>query len=208
LIKHYFGILLEFIFQAWIGALSSSLDLLCSSPASFLTDVIGPRKMAMIGGTLISTGLILSGFVRSLKLYFLTLSLLPAIGSAAVRSAVCAIIPNYFVKRLGLATGIVYSIASVITVTSPFLVAYLLEALGVQKTFLIMGSYYITIIVLATSFKSVLPRKKLTNFKEILKDSTKIGILKNPNYLCWIISSMFAYYGATFLLLAVVCFHF
>jgi hypothetical protein len=82
-----------------------ALEYLCAAPASFLVDVTGPRMMAMVGGALMSLGYISSGFVGSLKWYYLTLGILIPIGRAMTKNSVIAIIPHYFVKRLGLATG-------------------------------------------------------------------------------------------------------
>lgn len=152
--------------------------------------------MSLIGAIFIIASAFASSFVTDIRLYILTISIMSSIGDALVNAAVYAIIPHYFDKKLGFATGIMNSGSSVVTVVSPFLAAYLLKGSGLRRYFQISALFYILLLPGSWLFRPKLRKAKYDSTVKQLRESFQISILKNSKFIVFIISTAFWEYGS------------
>lgn len=74
-----------------------------------LADTWGPRNVVIVGATLYVTGLVLASFCTELWMLFLTQGLIKGIGGGMFYMPPLALVPQYFARRRGLATGLMVS---------------------------------------------------------------------------------------------------
>ncbi len=208
-----------FIFnKGWVGSSYFSIEYFCALPAALFVDFLGPRYVSLTCAVFIIAGTLLSTLVNKILLYILTVSVLSAFGEvcisfkkrfhskrkkfvlsvlkALVNAAYYAILPHYFNKRLGLATGLMNCGSSIITTVSPFLAAYLLKEFGLKRYFLVTGCICMILLPISLVYRPVLPQEKFKSAKVRFKDSFKIEILKNPRFILWVVSTAFWQYGS------------
>jgi MFS family permease len=152
--------------------------------------------ISLIGALLVTLGSFTSMYVNNMKMYIITIGILSSIGNACVNAAIYAILPHYFDKNLGLATGIMNSGSSIITTISPFLAAYLLKQYSLRVFFQMSGFIFLLLFPFSLFYKPLLPKVRYETTKEKLKESFQIDILKNPKFICWIVSTAIWEYGS------------
>ncbi|KAJ7659859.1 major facilitator superfamily domain-containing protein [Mycena rosella] len=107
---------------------------------------LGARRTALLGVSLMGLGQILSGFATlNIAALFVTAGAITGIGTSLCFMVVSVIPAQYFSKRRGLATGIVYAGGGLGGAVTSFAMDGLIRALGPPWTFRIIG-----IITLAT----------------------------------------------------------
>ncbi len=116
--------------------------------AGSLQDKIGPRKVVTLGAIFTGAGLILSGFIQSVPLLILTFGVLAGGGIGFAYASVTPPALKWFhPSKKGMVTGIVVSGMGLASLYIAPLTTFLLEKVGVSKTFLILGLF---ILVVAT----------------------------------------------------------
>ncbi|KAJ1080237.1 hypothetical protein NDU88_000457 [Pleurodeles waltl] len=92
---------------SWIASISIAVLQFASPVSSALSMQYGARAVVMTGGVLVFLGTLLASFGNSLVHLYLTLGVLAGFGWASVYSPTMATIPKYFIRRRGLALGLV-----------------------------------------------------------------------------------------------------
>ncbi|KAI5478074.1 hypothetical protein MNV49_005439 [Pseudohyphozyma bogoriensis] len=117
-------------------------------PAHYIIERIGPRNAVLVGGGMISFGQIASGWsTRSVAGLFVLQGLVVGTGCALCFMAVGPLPSRYFIRRRGLASGLVYSGAGIGGAAFSVLTQKLLDEFGIAWTFRILGFMAIGIFV-------------------------------------------------------------
>lgn len=123
-------------------------------PAGRAQDRIGPRKVAIFGGIVLSLGLILASFIEHfgnpLWLYF-TYGLIAGTGTGLAYACTIPVARKWFPDRAGLAVGLVIAGSGMSALLFAPLQSYLIEVQGLPMTFVIVGTIVLIVSVLAAS---------------------------------------------------------
>ncbi|HEY7419571.1 MAG TPA: OFA family MFS transporter [Ktedonobacteraceae bacterium] len=112
----------------------------------------GPRVVATVGGLLYGIGIILAGFAPSLFVLYLTYGIISGIGIGLGYIVPLAMLIKWFPDRRGFITGLaVAGFGLGALITSP-VAAALIQANGVQTTFIMLGIVYLIVVVVAAQF--------------------------------------------------------
>lgn len=107
-------------------------------------DKIGPRYVAMLGGIMLGIGLIASGMTKSPSVMVFTFGVIGACGIGLGYSATTPCAIKWFESsKRGLISGIVVAGVGLAPVYIAPLTNYLIEAYGIQPTFIILGIFAI-----------------------------------------------------------------
>lgn len=181
-----------------------------------MTDRLGCRATALIGGSIASTGLFLSSFVKQIEWLYLTYGVLIGGGFSIAYTPSLVILGHYFKKRIGLANGIVATGSAIFTIALPFLIQFILDTSGLKLTLRYMTSVTLVMTVGALVFKpqfekdvtvvineegkkvrkksSVHRRQSVFNKVNPFKNVSP-GIWKNKKYRIWAIGVPLALFG-------------
>lgn len=116
-------------------------------PAGRLQDRIGPRWVATLGGLLVGLGMILASLTQSSLGVTLAFGVLAGVGIGfGYASATPPAVKWFSPARTGLIAGIVVSGFGLASVYTAPLSMWLIAAVGVQQTFLILGIAFLVIV--------------------------------------------------------------
>lgn len=110
-----------------------------SSYSGRLTDRLGPRWVIALGGCFLGGGMILVGLMRAPWQFYLAYGLIAGIGMSAAYVPCNVIVVKWFMRRRGLAAGIVGSGASLGIAGFPPLSEALIARFGWRTTYLVFG---------------------------------------------------------------------
>ena len=112
-----------------------------SAPVTgWITDIYGPRRVALFGVSLFGLGLILMSFINSLWAFCVVWGFIAAIGVGAGSGLpMDTAISNWFVKKRGMATSIKWVLSGLSGVITLSIVAWLIDTQGWRMTFVIGG---------------------------------------------------------------------
>ena len=133
----------------------------------FLAQRNGMRTTQLIGGMVLSLGILTTSMVNSVNLMFLTYGTLVGVGSALVYSPAFAAIPEYFAKYVSIATGIGSSGMTLGLIFFSFTLPILLPEIGWRKTLLGVAAIgpLISVCGLAFSTPTVEPTGEVSSEK-------------------------------------------
>lgn len=184
--------------------------------SSLMTDRLGCRATALIGGSIASVGLFCSSFVNRIEWLYLTYGLFIGGGFSIGYTPSLVILGHYFKKRIGLANGIVATGSSIFTIALPFLIQYILDEFGLKLTLRYMTVITIVMTLGALVFtpllekevkeiidekgvkvkkKSVVHRKQSVFNKVSPFKNVSPGIWKNKRYRIWAVGVPLALFG-------------
>jgi MFS family permease len=124
-----------------------------------LTDRIGPRRALSLGAFFIGIGLVLCSQINSIwHLYFFYV--IASLGSGVTVSLPNATVQKWFVKKRGLALGLVTAGVGAGTLLLAPLTQYLITSLGWRTSYIILGVCYWAILTLAAMAMVDQPGKK------------------------------------------------
>ena len=129
--------------------------------AGGLADRFGPRLVIPLGAVIMGSGVALSSLARTTWHFYLLYGVIVAVGvSIAGWTPLAAMISNWFVKRRGLAFGILAA-AFGASLPSAYVAQLLISSFGWRDAYVIIGLVSIAIIVpLATLFLRRSPQEK------------------------------------------------
>jgi MCP family monocarboxylic acid transporter-like MFS transporter 10 len=153
------------------------------------------KKVGIAGGLVSCVGLLLSAFIKNMKLYFLTFGLVLGIGQALSVSAFLSILPHYFKKRLGLANGLMTFGGALITIGLPFLVELCLEELGLAYAFYLLACLAFTTALCGFTFIQRLPENKPYKYYKRVQNSFQFKIFKMKSFIIWVIAGFIGFFG-------------
>ena len=161
--------------------------------AGKLQDKFGPRLLAIIGGLLYGSGLMLSSTASTLAQLYIYFGIIAGTGVGFVYICALSTCVKWFPERKGLISGVVLGAFGLGSFIFSPLVQYLIELAGVSTAFFYLGLVYLTLILTGSMFlvvpeKAALPAHDTTH-KPITKthvDYTTGEMLKTKNfYLIW-----------------------
>ena len=104
-------------------------------------DTKGPRIVVTIGSILMGSGIILSGFFTTPKMLVLTMGVIAGMGVGMITVASSPPVVKWFPKsKKGLVTGIVVAGAGLSAILYSPIASYFIQTVGLNKTFMIIGS--------------------------------------------------------------------
>jgi MFS family permease len=107
--------------------------------AGSLGDRYGSRRLLLVAAIMYATSMILLGFVRELWHFFLFFGVMLSLTQSLAMVPLMAAVSGWFRRHLGLGTGILWAAGGIgMAVLAP-LMGYLIDALGWQGTFVIIG---------------------------------------------------------------------
>jgi len=132
-----------------------------------LTDAYGPKVPLAIGGTLVGLGLILSGHIKMLLHFYLFYGFLASMGVGAIFIPTYSTVIRWFIKRRGLALGLVAVGAGLGALLIPPFCERLIALYGWRETFMVCGGLsWAVMLVGVLIFKNP--------SKEVLKEHVEI----------------------------------
>ena len=188
-----------------------------SPVTSRLSERYGVRQVILLGGILMSVGLLLTSFAADILFMYLTYGILLGIGTSLCATMALIVTADYFEKHLSLATGIAASGGSIGTLALAPTLQVLVDSYGWRVTFRIMA---IGGFVLALTGLIYEPRSR---GRIVLEDpwgaSTQkprhlplfdLSVLKNHAFVIWIAALTTAgvgYYLPHFFLVIIFLFY-
>ncbi|KAG1437431.1 hypothetical protein G6F56_013108 [Rhizopus delemar] len=115
---------------SFVGTLGMSFCGLMGPVTPILISLVGARWLLFLSTLLLSAGLILSSFAQQVWQLYITQSIMHGIGAALLYIVSMSISPQWFVKRRGLAMGIMVSGSGLGGLIMPFVMTHLNESLG------------------------------------------------------------------------------
>jgi len=124
-----------------------------------LSDKYGPRILVTLSGLLSGLGFLLMSQINSLWQVYLIWGFLIGVGDGCHFIPVTSTIPRWFVKRRGIALGIVFTGLALGAIISPPLAQWLISAYGWQQSFFILGLIIFIIIIPIAQFMKHSPQR-------------------------------------------------
>lgn len=192
---------------AFVGSLAIGTTFFLSSFVGVLSDKIGLRTTAVIGGVIATFGMGLSAvFNHSVEGLYFTYGILFGTGSSLAYTPSLTILGHYFKKHMGFANGVVTAGSSVFTIALSFMNPYILEHENGLTHCLSMFTVMTSVLILcALCFKPLIPPSVEVERGE--EGSSKIWSLvekvihldnwRNKRYVIWALaipSALFGYF--------------
>lgn len=117
----------------------------------------GPRNVVWLGGILFAAGLILTSFISSLGMLYVTYGLFCGFGIAFAYGITIGNTVRFFPDKRGLIAGISTAAYGAGSIIFPPIMQKLIAASGVMATFRILGVFYGIVIIIAAWFISEPP---------------------------------------------------
>ncbi|CAG5027966.1 unnamed protein product [Parnassius apollo] len=185
-----------------VGALTMGTTFFLSPLSGVLTGFLGLRSTAVLGGSIATTGLLLSSFVVDhVDALCFTYGVMYGLGASLAYTPSLAILGHYFKKYLGLVNGIVTIGSSVFTVIMPPLMEFMIRNYGLHWMFRLLAVFTVGIALCGLLFKPTplmiiqKPLRKDSSFKTLLKSIIDVQIWKNKKYRLWALSMPLALFG-------------
>ncbi|ORZ00824.1 major facilitator superfamily domain-containing protein [Syncephalastrum racemosum] len=159
--------------------------------AQALASRFGYTPVIILGVFLMTLGFEMAGFTSQIWHLYLTQGLLFGMGEGLLFVIAMGLVPQWFTRRRGLATGLTACGSGLGGLVFPFVVSPINNTLGVNWTyrilgFLMLGLNIITIIVVKPKY----PQPKESHEKQPVRKVFDFEIFKNANYLLWMLASV------------------
>lgn len=155
-ISFSFGLLyIEFLHEfeasksatAWIGSLFMAVPLLTGPIMSTFVDRYGCRSMTMIGGLISTIGFVMSAYVKTIGVMYVTFGVIAGIGLGLCYVTAVVSIAFWFDKKRNLATGIGACGSGIGTFIYAPMTQYLIEEFGWRGTTLLLAGTFLNMCV-------------------------------------------------------------
>jgi MFS family permease len=124
-----------------------------------LTDKYGPRPIVTIGGLLTGIAFLLMSQISALWQVYLIWGIPMGIGFSFCLIPVMSIIPRWFIKRRGIAMGLVMTGMGLGGIITPPLAQWLISASGWRWAYIILGVITLVIIIPIAQFMKHSPQR-------------------------------------------------
>ncbi|KAJ8679658.1 hypothetical protein QAD02_015445 [Eretmocerus hayati] len=151
-----FGLLyIEFLYEfeesksttAWIGSLFMAVPLLSGPVMSALVDRYGCRKMTILGGIISGTGFVLSSYVNTIGVMYLTFGVLAGLGLGLCYVTAVVSIAFWFDKKRTLAVGLGACGTGIGTFVYAPMTTFFIEEYGWRGCVLLLSGTFFNMIV-------------------------------------------------------------
>lgn len=112
-----------------------------------LYDIIGPRKVTLIGGLFYGLGMVLTGFVTELWMLYITYGVIVGIGVGFAYVSPLSTCVKWFPKHKGFITGIAVGAFGSGSLVFKTLIVTFLDKVGVTNTFIYLGLIFMVLVV-------------------------------------------------------------
>ncbi|MDP2917177.1 MAG: MFS transporter [Dehalococcoidia bacterium] len=143
----------------WTKAVTSSAYSILTISAGFLgifagrlTDRFSVRIVSIVMGCFLGIGYILMSQINAIWQMYLIYALIIAPGLGGVWPALTSIVPRWFALRRGLMMGVAASGVGIGTLVLPPVISRFIPVYGWRTSYIIMGAFALTVIVLASLF--------------------------------------------------------
>lgn len=117
-----------------------------------LNDKIGPKKVAMIGGVLYGTGMIVASFATSLPMLYIGYGVLAGAGVGFAYVTPLSTCVKWFPEKKGFITGIAVGAFGGGSLVFKSVIMSFLASVGVSTTFLYLGVIYMVLVLIGAQF--------------------------------------------------------
>lgn len=138
---------------SWTLAISSGFGNILGPVVTIIIDTYSCRSSVIVGGMMISIGLILSSCVDTVELLMVTFGLFTGIGNCLTFVPLPVMLSLYFHKYFGIALGCVTAAYALSKLALTPVIQLILEEYGCRGTLLIMGGFMLNICVGASLFQ-------------------------------------------------------
>ncbi|XP_055695069.1 monocarboxylate transporter 10 isoform X1 [Lutzomyia longipalpis] len=188
--------------SALVGSLTIGATFLLSPVAGILTDKIGLRQTAILGGVLTSCGLLASSFVtHNINALYLTYGIMYGFGAALTYTPCLSILGYYFKRYLGKVNGFVTAGSSVFTAVMPFLINWLISSYGLSTALRVEAGISSVIILCALLYTPIAPKTSQMRMRTepsspaARKSLINVDNWKKKRYVIWALSIPVALFG-------------
>uniref|UniRef100_A0A1L8DEH1 Putative monocarboxylate transporter n=1 Tax=Nyssomyia neivai TaxID=330878 RepID=A0A1L8DEH1_9DIPT len=187
--------------SALVGSLTIGSTFLLSPVAGILTDKIGLRQTAILGGILTSCGLLASSFVtHNINALYLTYGIMYGFGAALTYTPCLSILGYYFKRYLGKVNGFVTAGSSVFTAIFPFLINWLISSYGLSTALRVEAAISSLIILCALLYTPLTPKTTQTRVRSEAAPPARKSLInvdnwKKKRYVIWALSIPVALFG-------------
>ncbi len=181
-----------------------------SPVASILVDRLGIRTTAFIGAAIATIGMLLSSFVTTVEVLYVTYGLLLGIGSSLIYNPSLVILGHYFKRHLGVVNGLVSFGSAVFTIVLPLMLKETLKDIGLQNSMRLLAGMLSILLIGSLSWKP-LYQMRHTELEHYLSTESmyksmsgccqwtskflNLDIWKNKGYRIWAISLPISFLG-------------
>ncbi|XP_052104409.1 monocarboxylate transporter 4-like isoform X2 [Mytilus californianus] len=163
---------------------------------SSVSSLFSCRRIVIVGGCLQFVGYLLSAFVSTVNLLYVTLGIVVGIGNGLTITSSLLILNEFFDRKLPLATGIVLSGAGIGNIIFSPLIDFCLKNYGYQGTLMISAAIALNVQITAATFSQKRPKQgQIFSFSKQLSDMMDIDLLKTPAFAFCIITNTLSSMG-------------
>ncbi|KAI9276772.1 major facilitator superfamily domain-containing protein [Phascolomyces articulosus] len=176
---------------SFVGSICYFVSEIATPLVQITLERLGVRITLLIGTTMISAGLLASGFATTIWHLYLSQGVCYGLGISLIYLAIMMVIPQWFSKRCSTATAISMSSIGLAGLVIPFVMNISNSKLGGSWTFWIMGFTYLGANILACILvkeKNYQGQPTILNNKISAKLSKSVvkDLLKDSNYMIFI----------------------
>lgn len=196
------NIVLLFLLTAWVGSLAYGSTGIFGPLVGVLSDRFNPRIIAIIGGFIATTALIVTSQAPNLTLMYFSYGILYGFGSSCVFFVVLIILQRYFIKNRSMVTGLaVTGPGGGLLIMSP-VIQILLNNTTWRMTFMSMAGIVFLTCILSCSFDpNVASEGESSDHHNAQAGrlnrcaSLDFSYLNNKEYLVYLVASSVAFSG-------------
>ncbi|XP_072305207.1 monocarboxylate transporter 2-like [Eucyclogobius newberryi] len=167
-IQEYFGASYSEI--AWVSSVMLATMYAAGPISSVLVNRYGSRPVVMVGGLMVSAGMVLASFGTSIIHLYLCVGVIGGLGLAFNLQPALTIIGTYFQAKRPLANGLAMTGSPVVLFTLAPLNQFLFDSFGWRGSFLILGGIVLNCCVAGSLMR---PVKKMVGSKPKKAESSE-----------------------------------
>ncbi|ESO84236.1 hypothetical protein LOTGIDRAFT_94870, partial [Lottia gigantea] len=192
--------------SAWLGALAYGIMKLFGPITGLFVMRFNNRAALMLGCFLCSVSTLVSSFIVSMEVLYVTYSVMYGIGASLVINCVMVLANSYFDKHLGFATGLVCSGSSIGALVLAPLSHFIIQTFGWRMAFRFFSATFVCVGFLNCCVKPI-KRKRKGDYEQDknntienemsfeAKVSKRPSLFRNRAFILWVIGTAFGMFG-------------
>ncbi|KAL8612355.1 hypothetical protein ACOMHN_020174 [Nucella lapillus] len=174
-----------FAMPVGITSLVMSVQSAFTSVSALLTQTVmlsllSERQTIIIGSLCGSVGITLSYFATNLFLLIITQSVLVGIANGMIMGPTMVIVGKYFDKHRSIAMAVAILGGNLGSMTMPLFTEALLETFGIRGTFLVLGAFFLNIMVFAGLLRPLHLNRRRRRKNDVNTTEKQMLSLDNP----------------------------
>uniref|UniRef100_G3NGW8 Solute carrier family 16 member 7 n=1 Tax=Gasterosteus aculeatus TaxID=69293 RepID=G3NGW8_GASAC len=202
-IQEYFSVSYSEI--AWLSSVMLASMYAGGPVSSILVNRFGSRPVVMVGGLMVSTGMVLASFGRTIMHLYLCVGVIGGFGLALNLQPALTIIGTYFQVKRPMANGLAMAGSPVILFTLAPLNQFLFDSFGWRGSFLILGSIVLNCCVAGALMRPVnrntkpksgaAPERDRPSAEEAASPDAHVSLFKHRGFLIYLIGNVVMFFG-------------